>query len=84
MATPQLLIDMLKVASPHSYGDFAALGLVTFVTVGALSRGKLWDKPDPYHHLWFERPQEKDAAGRASAKETRNIAEKMEKDVCPI
>ena len=33
-------------------------------------------KPDPYHHLWFEKPQQADA--NAKGADTRDIGEKLE------
>lgn len=37
------------------------------------------DKPDPYHHVWFEKPQQTDLKGKET--ETRDIAAKLEKSV---
>ena len=59
--------------------DFTALVLITLLTAGYFLRGIVWDKPDPYHHVWFERPQEN--AGAARNQETRDIAQKLEEAV---
>ncbi|KAL3421591.1 NADPH-cytochrome P450 reductase 2 [Phlyctema vagabunda] len=39
-------------------------------------RGILWDKPDPYHHVWFEKPQDIDGEGKNKA-DTRDIEAKL-------
>lgn len=75
---PETLTELARVAHPKTYADIAALGLFALGSAGFLLRGKAWDRPDPYHNLWFERPQEKDAASRSGVKETRNIAQKLE------
>ncbi|KAJ5762286.1 uncharacterized protein N7511_005668 [Penicillium nucicola] len=76
---PELLQELSKYATPTGIADYAALAVLGGVSAGYLSRGLLWDKPDPYHHLWFERPQLKNGGQLGSAsKETRNIAQKLE------
>lgn len=62
------------------YEDIAAMALVGAASVAYMFKGTLWDKPDPYHYKWFERPQEL-MGGRAGAQQTRNIAEKIEETV---
>jgi NADPH-ferrihemoprotein reductase len=37
------------------------------------------DKPDPYHHIWFEKPQVADA--NAKGVDTRDIGTKLEESV---
>ncbi|KAK5110314.1 hypothetical protein LTR85_001295 [Meristemomyces frigidus] len=75
---PETLMGVARVAHPKTYADIAALALFALGSAGFLLRGKAWDRPDPYHSLWFERPQEKDAASRSGVKETRDIAQKLE------
>jgi NADPH-ferrihemoprotein reductase len=41
------------------------------------THGTFWDKPDPYHNKWFERPQAAIASLAAGSRSTRNIAEKL-------
>ncbi|KAI9820784.1 MAG: hypothetical protein M1827_005155 [Pycnora praestabilis] len=72
------LSDLAKLSQSIALDDIAVLSVIALGTAGYLLRGIAWDKPDPYHHVWFERPQEKDAAGRQTKKETRNIAQKLE------
>ncbi len=74
-----------KIAKEVSRGaavdDVAVLGIFALFSAGYLTRGRLWDKPDPYHHLWFERPQDSQLGARNLKKETRNIAQKLEEAV---
>jgi len=81
---PDALLKLSQLAKPTSYADVVAFGLIALGSAGYLLRGIVWDKPDPYHHVWFERPQEKDAASRNAKKETRNIAQKPEDLVCLV
>jgi len=78
---PETLLELTQLAKPTSYSDIAALGLVAIGSAGYLLRGIAWDKPDPYRHLYYERPQLKDGAGSNAQKETRNIAQKLEESV---
>ena len=61
-----------------AYDDIVILALLALGGASYLTRGSLWDKPDPYHYKWFERPQESALNGRHIKKETRNIAQKLE------
>jgi NADPH-ferrihemoprotein reductase len=73
-----------EVSKGAAIDDVAVLGILALASAGYWTRGKLWDKPDPYHHLWFQRPQDSDAAARNAKKETRNIAQKLEDAVSHI
>jgi NADPH-ferrihemoprotein reductase len=77
---PERLQELYKYAAPTGIADYAALAVIAGVSAGYLSRGILWDQPDPYHHLAFERPQLKygGQTGANANKETRNIAQKLE------
>jgi NADPH-ferrihemoprotein reductase len=77
----QVLSGLIRLSRAVSVDDIAALGLLAAGTAGYLLRGTAWDKPDPYQHIWFERPQEKDGACRAAKAATRNIAQKLEEAV---
>ncbi|GAB7355567.1 hypothetical protein MBLNU459_g6040t1 [Dothideomycetes sp. NU459] len=68
----------MNLGAPSSIADYAALGVFTAASAAYLLKGKAWDRPDPFHHVWFEKPQETDAAGNVRPKETRNIAQKLE------
>lgn len=73
--------DIVKLSQSASYDDVLVLILIILGSVGYLLRGIVWDKQDPYHHVWFERPQESGASARQMKKRTRNIAEKLEEVV---
>lgn len=73
-----LLPQLVKLARSAALDDVVALGLVIVASAVYLLRGILWDKPDPFHYTWFERPQEKDGEKKNPEKETRNIAQKLE------
>ncbi|KAI1635817.1 hypothetical protein F4809DRAFT_612532 [Biscogniauxia mediterranea] len=47
-------------------------------SVAYLLRGIAWDKPDPYYHLFFERPRLKGGFKSDRVQATRNIAEALE------
>ncbi|MCJ1433032.1 hypothetical protein MMC27_002391 [Xylographa pallens] len=57
--------------------DAVFLSVAAAAFAGYLVKGTLWNKPDPYHRTWFERPQEQDSA-RNLSQETRDIAQKLE------
>lgn len=59
--------------------DLAFLGFIILLGACYTSRGIVWAKPDPYHHLWFEKPQAGDEDQKA--KTTRDIALKLEQSV---
>ncbi|KAL2829898.1 hypothetical protein BJY01DRAFT_261058 [Aspergillus pseudoustus] len=79
--THQLQLQLKTNPTP---ADYVALTFLSLVGATYLSRGILWDTPDPYRHLLFERPQLKyglngAAAGAAAQHQaTRNIARKLE------
>lgn len=78
--SPELVEELSKYATPTGMADYAALAVIAGTSATYLSRGILWDQPDPYRHLAFERPQLKHGgqAGVNANKETRNIAQKLE------
>lgn len=45
-------------------------------SIAYVGRGVIWDKPDPYHNKWFERPQA-GVTGLDITRSTRNIAQKL-------
>jgi NADPH-ferrihemoprotein reductase len=59
--------------------DVAFLALI--VLAGIFYNLYLKEKPDPYHHVWFERPQATDA--NAKGADTRDIGVKLEESVRP-
>lgn len=77
---PELLQEVSKYATPTGIADYTALAILAGTGATFLSRGILWDKPDPYYHLAFQRPQLKNGSqlGANTNRETRNIAQKLE------
>jgi len=63
----------------HGHGpeDIAMIAVLSAVSTAYMFQGRLWDKPDPYHYKWFERPQEH-MSSKKGAQQTRNIMEKLE------
>lgn len=80
-ASANTLTDITKLSQRTSYDDILVLVLTVLGLIGYLLRGIVWDKQDPYHHVWFERPQESEAGARQREKKTRNIAEKLQEAV---
>ena len=72
---------VLALSQPSGYADYAAIGAFSLALGTYLLKGKAWDRPDPYHHVWFEKPQVADAAASGKPKETRDIAQKLEETV---
>ena len=69
----------LALVKPISCADLVAIIAAFTVSCLYLTRGKVWDKPDPLQHLWFEVPQLKDGfKKKVASKETTNIAEKLQ------
>ena len=67
-----------QVSRSSGYDDYLVLGLLALGGAGFMTKGSLWDKPDPYHYKWFERPQEAFLKGNTAERQTRNIAQKLE------
>jgi hypothetical protein len=64
------------------WDDFATVGLILLLSICYSLRGIVWAKEDPYHHLWFEKPQS--SAEYSKSVTTRDISLKLEQDVCEI
>ncbi|KAH0362699.1 riboflavin synthase domain-like protein, partial [Aureobasidium melanogenum] len=69
------LISVLN--KPSGYADYAAIAAFSLAWGTYLLKGKAWDRPDPYHHVWFEKPQIADSAASDRVKETRDISKKL-------
>ncbi|KAI4726728.1 cytochrome P450 reductase 1 [Aureobasidium sp. EXF-10728] len=79
------LIPLFSVLDkPSGYADYAAIAAFSFAWGTYLLKGKAWDRPDPYHHVWFEKPQIADTAASDRVKETRDISKKLEDTNCKI
>jgi hypothetical protein len=60
--------------------DIAFLTLI--ILTGIFYNFYFKEKPDPYHHVWFEKPQAIDANAKGAA--TRDIGLKLEESVSSI
>ena len=67
----------LQSAKPSSTADGVAILIFWLSTFGYLTRGRVWDKPDPHHGVWFERPQLEDGASSGRTAATRDVARKL-------
>ncbi|KIX94670.1 uncharacterized protein Z520_09716 [Fonsecaea multimorphosa CBS 102226] len=74
---PQLVGLVTRSLQPTSIADYAALVIAAVIVAGYLTRGALWDKPDPYYHIYFERPQQRDGVVSSQTQAERNIAKKL-------
>lgn len=57
--------------------DFAAMAVLATLTMLYLLRGTIWDKPDPFLHKAFEKPQQQ-MQNSMSSQSTRDIGEKLQ------
>ncbi|KAF2176580.1 cytochrome P450 reductase 2 [Zopfia rhizophila CBS 207.26] len=69
---------LLQTLQPSSTADGIAALLFLLTALGYLTRGRLWEKPDPYYHLYFERPQQQPGQTSARSQTSRNIAQRLE------
>ncbi|KAF2113151.1 NADPH-cytochrome P450 reductase [Lophiotrema nucula] len=81
---PPTLHPLLSAVQPSSRADAVAALLFLLSALGYLTRGRLWEKPDPYYHIYFERPQLVDGASAINAASTRNVAQRLEEDNCDV
>ncbi|MAD85820.1 MAG: hypothetical protein CL912_22890 [Deltaproteobacteria bacterium] len=81
MSTLQLQdVSLLNVKSIFQYHQNDDVAFVAVLLVCCLFYTiKIRDKPDPHHHLWFEKPQTSTSNGHSP--ETRDIAQKLEQTV---
>ena len=63
-----------------TYDDIAATALLASLGLLWLSKGILWNRPDPYLYKMYERPQEH-LVRQSTAQSTRDIAKKLEQIV---
>lgn len=68
---------LASLSESSGHDDYFALAILALSGVAFLTKGSLWDKPDPYHYKWFERPQQA-LQGSIAQLQTRNIAQKLE------
>lgn len=70
--------SVLQNFKPSSTADGVAALLFLLSSLGYLTRGRVWDKPDPNFHIYFERPQVQEGVTHGQATATRDIALKLE------
>ncbi|KAK4937544.1 hypothetical protein LTR10_021836 [Elasticomyces elasticus] len=74
---PQVGAHLLQLIRPTSAADLIAWVATLITTLTYLSWGVLWDKADPYYHIYFERPQQQAGVNTSGRQAQRNIAEKL-------
>ena len=78
------MVDISSFASVESILQHTKKDDVTFLALvilsGILYNFYIKEKPDPYHHIWFEKPQQTDA--NAKGADTRDIGLKLAEGVC--
>ncbi|KAF2683390.1 cytochrome P450 reductase 2 [Lentithecium fluviatile CBS 122367] len=68
----------LESLKPSTAADGVAIVLFLLSAFGYLTRGRVWDRPDPFYKIYFERPQLADSEISNRTAATRNIAQKLE------
>ncbi|KAH7175855.1 hypothetical protein EDB81DRAFT_26705 [Dactylonectria macrodidyma] len=66
-----------QLAGPQTAADIVALAAVGVASAAYMLNGVAWNRPDPYHHIWYQRMEPRGGAD-GGAKATRNIAQKLE------
>lgn len=69
---------LLAKLAPATVGDMVALVIMAAMAGAYLFPEYTWNKPSPYRHIWYERPQDQDTATRSATRATRNIAQRLE------
>ena len=69
---------LLAKLAPATVGDMVALVIMASMAGAYLFPEYTWNKPSPYRHIWYERPQDQDATTRSATRATRNIAQRLE------
>jgi hypothetical protein len=77
---PSILGGVESILQHTQKDDLAFLALI--ILSGIFYNVYIKEKPDVYHHVWFERPQAADA--NAKGADTRDIGVKLEESVCPL
>ena len=77
MVDPSFFAGVESLLQQAQKDDFAFLALI--ILTGIFYNVYIKEKPDPYHHVWFEKPQTADA--NAKGADTRDIGVKLEESV---
>ncbi|KAL6239205.1 hypothetical protein BDW75DRAFT_251218 [Aspergillus navahoensis] len=80
------MASLITLQTQPNTTDYIALTFLSLAACAFLTRGILWDQPDPYRHLLYERPQLKHGNGTAANnnQQTRSIARRLEETNSPI
>ncbi|KAH6683600.1 NADP/FAD dependent oxidoreductase [Plectosphaerella plurivora] len=73
-----IFAEVTGTLAPQGIADAITMAAVVLVSAAFLLRDFTWDRPDPYRHLWFERPQDNGGSNQRKQHTTRNIAQKLE------
>ena len=68
---------IIKSLRPSSAADGVAAFFFFLSSLAYITRGHLWDRPDPHYKVWFERPQLVEDVSGSRTTTTRNIAQRL-------
>ncbi|EFX05108.1 NADPH cytochrome p450 reductase [Grosmannia clavigera kw1407] len=71
----KLSFNVWHIAQPQTVWDVVAIIMASIASLFLLY--KPWERPDPYNHVWFEKPQSKNAE-KSDGLQTRDIALRLE------
>ncbi|KAI0432727.1 hypothetical protein F5Y09DRAFT_353245 [Xylaria sp. FL1042] len=74
---PETFSEILAYGKPQSFLEVVSLAALGIASATYLLKGAPWSRPDPYHNVWYERPQFKDGFQGNRPTATRNIAQKL-------
>jgi NADPH-ferrihemoprotein reductase len=69
--------SLFRALNPSSTADIFALCLFIAIFLILSTRGRIWDKPDPYYHVYFESPQRSERDRKGNASTTRDISQRL-------
>ncbi|KAJ3542940.1 hypothetical protein NM208_g3833 [Fusarium decemcellulare] len=76
ITSTQALTDAIESLSKNlSHDDYFLLPLVLLASAFVMNKGSILPKKDPYHHVWFNRPQVAAGSDIKSTKRSRNVAD---------
>jgi len=64
-------------AIPSSNADVVALSLIVLSALGYLTNGRVWNKADPHHGVWFEKPQVANEKSNGKPTVSRDISRRL-------
>ncbi|OAL06854.1 cytochrome P450 reductase 2 [Phaeosphaeriaceae sp. SRC1lsM3a] len=75
---PLRSVVFLNNFKPTSTADGVAVLLFILTCLGYITRGRLWDGPDPHYHVYFHRPQTAETTDSNDTTTTRNVAQRLQ------